>query len=79
MTFKDRMLEIVKAHPDGITTIEMAVKMGGSWDPDAKTLSLRSNIGEAGKVLEKYGLVRRDKIQKAPWDLRKITIWYPIP
>lgn len=78
MTFKERMYEIVKAHPDGITTIEMAVKMGGSWDTDPLTISLRSHICQAGRVLEKYGLVRRDKIQKAPWDLRMVTIWYPI-
>ena len=54
MTFKERMLEIVEAHPEGITTIDMAVLMGGPYEPDAGTTALRSHICQAGKRLEKY-------------------------
>lgn len=71
-----RVLEIIRAHPEGITTADIVEVLGvGPAEPSA--VYMRSKVANRCVVLQKYGLVRKELTQKASRGDQWFSTWYP--
>ncbi len=71
-----RVLEIIRGHPEGITTADIAEVLGvGPAEPSAAYM--RSKVTNRCATLQKYGLVRKELTQRASRGNQWFATWYP--